>query len=244
MRLRPPETLKLDTPGLHNSALCNLEQMWNDVLALMRQIRHSLMILDFGSGHEGVSRSQLPYKLRNFDNLHLFDKETITKPPIDFGVSVVQSSNIYGHTRAIYDLINISYVLCLMEPEQATETLERLRQEQHEAVVAVADYTLQTFPPGDFLGTFNCNLERKWCEAHGHNKFYRTRARFSPQSLAELVRDAGYVVAEKEAQPLDAKGHRGAVIAYPSQSIKDQYISPGANDKRYPIPDLSQFINP
>jgi|TARA_B100001971_G_scaffold214579_1_gene252739 hypothetical protein len=244
MRLRPPETASLDTPGLHSSALNNLEQMLDDVLALIRQTKHSLTILDFGSGNEGVSRSQLPYKLRNFDSLHLFDKEPIAKPSIDFGVSIVQASNIYGHTRAIYDLINISYVLCLMEPEQAIETLDRLRQEQHEAVVAVTDYTLQTFPPGDFLGTFNCNLERKWCEAHGHNKFYRTRARFSPQSLAELVRDAGYIVPEENAQPLDAKRYRSAVIAYPSQTVKEQYISPGANDKRYPIPDLSQFIAP
>ena len=239
MKLHAPKTVSIDTLGLHSSALHNLEIMWNDIFELVRNVRSSLCVLDYGSGNEGVSSSQLPFRLRGHDRLFLYDRERLT-PKDDPGVYIARLNDIFGYTREQFDLINISYVLCLMEQDKAIATLEALRSQQEEAVLAVTDYTLLTCHPQVFLDTFNCTQEKKWQEILGIHEFYRTHARFSAETLADLVRESGYVVEEDEAQPLDAKGYRGTVVAYPSQEVASDFSQANTREtSRFSVPAVS-----
>jgi hypothetical protein len=135
--------------------------------------------------------------------------------PMDNRTQILSREELFGDDSVSCDLVNISYVLCLLEPEEARSILNELRNGQSNAVFAIVDYTLQNRTRAEVLGLLSAHEEKKWREKLGDDEFVRTHTRFTHKSLCALLRSAGLCPLNEELSSLDPAGIRSAIIAHP-----------------------------
>lgn len=192
------------------------ESLYKAVLNTLHLRKDGVSILDFGCGERGVGRVIIEGIMNARDQLHLYDSlpEKICPPRNGQGVNIASRENIFGDRRTSYDLINISYVLCMLEPEEAKGILEELRTAHPEALFTIVDYTLNNRTDLDIPNLLSSNEEMKWQQNIGVDEFIRTHTRFTRQSLCALVQSAGLHPMNGRAAALDEDGIRSAIVTY------------------------------
>jgi hypothetical protein len=202
--------------GCHFEAFQAQGRLYRDQVERLRRenLGHALTLLDFGSGPYGCGRGLLEASgfLVHEDRLALFDPGTAIRPSCSPHVHIINEDDVFGPQAPSYDLINISYVLCLLEPDEARKILEHLRARHPQATITIIDYVLQGRTQADVLGLLTADEERNWIKKQGAEEFYRTHTRFTIESLAALVRDALHLIQSGMQRYLDRARLRAAVI--------------------------------
>ena len=200
--------------GRHFEAYINQETLYRRVLEMLHQIRDKLNILDFGCGPHGVGRMLLRSLKKKDDKLYLFDPHATIEPSRDPNEFIATKQDVYGDARIPFDIVNLSYVLCCMEPIDAIYALKNLKASHSKAMLAIVDYTLRNRSEIEVLQLLTSHEEMKWRRHMGDEAFAHTRRQFTPESLEHLIRMAGYSLLEC-AIPLDKAGIRAAIVALP-----------------------------
>lgn len=205
-------TAMIASPLFHNVA-CHMEAAMNQQDIYRQKIDRygNSNVLDFGCGPTGAGRTFIEFEIMETRNrLSLFDPGANITPSTHKNVSIVSTEQVFGPNRDQFDIVNISYVLCLMEPNEARETLEKLREAHSSASFIIIDYTLQGRSQMEVQQLLIADTEKKWREKLGEDEFHRTHTRFSPECLSELVRDSG--ISHDQPKPLDKKNLRAFII--------------------------------
>lgn len=207
------------------AANCQMK-IYGEVVAQTRKesgTPDALKILDFGSGACGSGRVFLQGKMKSSDELHLYDPQTKIHPAMLPNVREVREDDIIGPRKQTYDLINISYVLCYVQPDQAIEMLRELRENQPQAMLAVMDYILRFRHNEEILRLLDTDSEFHWRAKMGDEEFIKTHSRHSLASLASLLQDSGYGV--RDLKVLDRYPTRAALIAKPGAAVADSRLA-------------------
>jgi hypothetical protein len=197
---------------LFHDVACHMEAAMNqqDIYKKKIDTNGEANILDFGCGPTGAGRAFIECQIMGTRNkLSLFDPGANINPSNYNNVSVVNTEQVFGPNRDQFDIVNISYVLCLMEPREARETLERLKEKHSSASFIIIDYTLDGRSKMDVQNLLVADTEKRWRQKLGEEEFYRTHSRFSPESLSELVNTAG--IQHSGTRPLDKKNLRASI---------------------------------
>jgi len=170
-----------------------------------------IAVLDYGCGAKnGVSREIFEGILDARDRLYLFDVLDV-QPSHRPMTHVVQEPAFQSANPLPCDIVNLSYVLCMLETAEARELLRSLAFFQRSALFTVVDYTLATRSEAEVLRLLGSKQERTWRERLGEKEFLRTHRRFSPVTLQELVTSAGLTIERVEA--LDPASLRAGLMA-------------------------------
>ncbi len=181
---------------------------------MQHQIRDMLNILDFGCGPHGVGRMLLRSLKQKDDKLYLFDPHVDIEHPRDANEFIATKQDVYGDARLPFDIVNLSHVLCCMEPIDAIYALKNLKASHPKAMLVVVDYTLRNRSAMEVLKLLTSHEEMKWRRHMGDEAFAHTRRQFTPESLEHLIRLAGYLP-EEGIRPLDKSGIRAFAVACP-----------------------------
>lgn len=173
------------------------------------------------------------------DRLSLFDPEARVDPPLpayQLCVDIVGEEHVYGDRAPAYDLINLSYVLCFLEPEDAKVVLENLRMRHPCALFTIVDYVLAGRSQMEVLSLLSAGEECRWRERMGVEGFCRAHTRFSLSSLLSLTQDSGMQVLNGQGEYLDSKNLRAAILCQPAveeQLIREQVSSPALREATF-----------
>lgn len=204
----------LPTPeGGHFEAVLSMQETIRHAIQQKRResFENALRVLDYGSGRYGLGRSLLSVETSKSDSIELYDPATEIQPSLDRNISIVKEEMVFDERILPYDVINISYVLCLLEKEQSLQMLIKLRESHPRALFTIFDYILKGRSKFEVLNILNCAEEIRWIKKLGEEYFYETHTRFTSESLQELISDAGLHV--QHIRKLDPYGVRAGVIA-------------------------------
>lgn len=199
--------------GRHLEAFFKQEKLYQQACntAHDKAGNRAITALDYGCGAErGVSRTILENMLEQRDALLLYD-EQIVRPSRRPNTRVVTEHAIWSPNPIKCDLISLSYVLCMMQRDEAKSLLQDLKNFQPDADFCIVDYTLRRQTRERVMQLLTADEEKKWLNALGEKDFLETHMRFGQEDIAGIAEDAGLRV--HHAQPLDADGLRGGVLA-------------------------------
>lgn len=200
--------------GAHLQAFYNFQDICADLMQTTRDRYGTAHILDFGTGRYGVGRAIMEPKLQKGDELALYDpKAEISEPIQPDHVHIVDDRMALTYTDGRFNIVNISYVLCLLEPEEARKILSDLSLAHPYAKFLITDYVLRGRE--NLLEVLNSKEENKWRASIGEEEFRRTHARFDASSLAELVENSGFSKPSGSAWYLDHLGIRETILTEP-----------------------------
>lgn len=197
--------------GGHLEAVVNQSRLYDSRLTAMRHpnVKHFLNILDFGSGRYGIGRALLENQINQYgDRMYLYDPYTDVKRSVNSQVFVAE--NLDNIPENI-DFINISYVLCSMEPDEARQALSDLKNRFNRAEIFVLDYVLNGRE--ELINLLQSNEECKWRQIQGEKEFRRTRTRFTAGSLKAALMESGLEIIFDGLHYLDSNQLRCAAIA-------------------------------
>lgn len=199
--------------GAHLEAFFNFQDI---CLGLMDDIRAKtghLNILDFGSGRYGVGRAVMEPKMNPGEELALYDLNPISSPIRPDIAHIVGEHEALRYTNGRFNMVNLSYVLCHMEPVEARMILSDLAFAHPNAQFLVTDYVLRGRE--ELLPFLDSSQEQKWRERQGNEEFRRTHVRFDPNSLEKLMIESGLEPPGNKAWYLDHSGIRASMITEP-----------------------------
>ncbi len=189
------------------------EDLYRDTCAEVHAAtgKSSITVLDYGCGAEkGVSRTILENVLEQRDLLLLYDTQEV-QPSRRPNTRVISEALIWSANPVQSDIVNLSYVLCLLPPEEARMLLRDLSYFQHGATLSIVDYTLKHQSRDRVLQLLTANEEQKWRQQMGDAAFLETHMRFSPDGIADLVESAGLRI--QKTIPLDREQFRTGIVA-------------------------------
>jgi len=199
--------------GAHFEAFFNFQDI---CLGLMDEIRKKtghLNILDFGSGRYGVGRAIMEPKMNPGEELALYDIDTISSPVRTGTTHIVDTEVALGYTDGRFNIVNLSYVLCHIEPDEAKGILSDLGLAHPNAQFLITDYVLSGRE--ELLELLNSSEEEKWRSRQGAEEFRRTHVRFDPNSLERLMVRSGFMSPGFKAWYLDHNHIRASMITEP-----------------------------
>lgn len=156
----------------------------------------SPQVLDFGCGQKGLSRSYWSVILRNEPGSRLFlydpafQSEGVQGHIPEFATPISELDGIRQETGEI-DIVNLSYVLCLLEINQAAVLIQQINRIYPEARLLIADYILKNRSRADVLNLLTTESELEWLGRLGENNFVETHTRFNLWDLFILARQGG-----------------------------------------------------
>ena len=206
--------------GGHDEAAYAQKEIYSEIIETERKKKHPLEILDFGCGTLGTGRVFIDGIIRGSrDRLALYDPHTNINPPDANNIRIVGKESIVGPRAQNFDIINISYALCVMEPEEAMKELRRLRLEHPESVFIIIDYVLKGRGRDWVLRMLNSDAEKKWIEKFGEEEFVRTHTRYDLSTLLKQVQYSGLSVEPKNIRHLDSHKIRTSLISRPANEM-------------------------
>jgi len=201
----------------HDQAFMFQTDLTRNLIHTHHQRKPNLNLLDYGCGRRGVQRVIFEGTKQDCDQLALFDPFADIFPPRTDNVSIVKRSEIFGDNRIPFDIVALSYVLCCVSPDEGKRILHALQLLQPQAQLLVVDYTLNNRSQMEVLDLLASQEEMKWRDSMGEEDFATTRRRFTRESLAQFIYDAGYKMADP-AIPLDEFGIRAAIVTHTRQT--------------------------
>jgi hypothetical protein len=213
-----PDTTVEDIDGRHLEAFRSVQKLYADRVKAVRKREGAARVLDFGTGRNGVARTVIEPQLTDDDMLGLYDAHTPIEPPRGKTGShsrIIDAAEAYGKPPPLlpYGMVSLSYVLCMMEEDEAVRDVRRLRGAHPYAEFVVIDYMLKG---REQLADLLCaDEEMTWRMRMGHHQFVRTHTRFDVQKLCGLLWDAQLPCSPQDAVPLDKHGMRAAVVIPP-----------------------------
>jgi hypothetical protein len=189
-----------------------LQGALNDV----RNQVNSVGVLDYGTGHYGVGRAIFESLVRNKPgHLYLYDPHTSVEESARNDIDVIPFYlDPLNHKLPNIDIINLSYVLCCMDRDEAEITLKSMRMAYPQATLTVIEYILAGRGDVEVLHLLDTNQERMWQQQIGEERFLETRRSFSQDSLSELLESTSYNVHNLEL--LDDGPYRIGIVAKPT----------------------------
>ncbi len=195
--------------GRHMQAYLRMQELYRKRMGSVRRREGAVHALDFGTGEDGVARGILDTYVEPGDTVSLYDPAAKIAPPRKHE-RVVGREEVFGPMPAGVNVVSIAFVLSLLEPHEARNTLRALREAHPDAEFIIVDYLLKGRL--DLAELLVAKEEVKWRRSIGDAEFVRTRTRFDVGELCNMLGDSGMPVCESDVQPLDDKSMRGAVV--------------------------------
>ncbi len=146
-------------------------------------------VLDFGSGKRGTGRVLMdPILSREGGGLDLYEPFDTVSPSFNKDTKQVDDDAVFGPRRKEYDIVNISYVLCTMPPDEAGALLIRLREAQPQASYIIVDYILKNRTRDEVTSVLQTDSEKQWMARSGVDAFLATRGQHDVATFAELLK--------------------------------------------------------
>ncbi len=204
--------------GSHMEAFFNYEGICRGMMDMIRKKTGGLKILDFGTGHYGMGRAVMEPNMKSGEELALYDPSAdIANPIRSDRVHIVGEREAMLSGGVDFDMVNISYVLCHLEPEEARRILQDLVFAHPNAKFLVTDYVLKGRE--NLLVLLNAHEEEKWKKRMGSEEFDRTHSRFDAESLESVLVDGGLAHPGSQSWYLDRSGIRASMITEPDCRI-------------------------
>ena len=157
-------------------------------------------------------------KMNAGEELALYDPSAdIADPIFPDRVHIVSEREAMLTSGDHFNMVNISYVLCLLEPQEARRILSDLVSAHPNAQFLVTDYVLKGRE--DLLKLLDANEEERWRKLLGPEEFNRTHTRFDAESLECVLMNGGLVHPGTQSWYLDRSGIRATMITEPDCHI-------------------------
>lgn len=199
--------------GAHMEAFFNFQDICLGLMNDLRAKTGHLNVLDFGSGRYGVGRAIMEPKMNPGEELALYDLHSISSPIRTDTTRIVGTHEAMKYTDGRFNMVNLSYVLCHIEPNEARAILSDLAFAHPNAQFLITDYVLRGRE--ELLQLLDSSQEKKWKMHQGQEEFRRTHVRFDPNSLERLIVDSGLEPPGTRAWYLDHSGMRASMITEP-----------------------------
>lgn len=213
--MNPEWHLHWDT-GKHLEAWNNQGKLYKDVIDQRSLTNPRLEILDFGCGKNASSRRHLQSLIRSTSHrLSLYDEDYVREPRQE-NVRIVCAEDVIGENSQKFDIVNISYVFCLMKDADARKVLQQLIKQNPKMSFVVIDYILRGRDNNEVLRLLNAEEEKRWLGMLGEEKFCEVHAHFDRESLLQLCQESGLTIEKSET--LDTADIRLGLIGSPKKS--------------------------
>ncbi len=197
-----------------------MQDFYESTMSNIRREIGAINALDFGTGRYGVGRSLIEPSLEKDEQIALYDPfAQISDPAHPDLAHIADEQEAFGEGPRQFNLVNLSYVLCLMEPSEARDVLNRLSSAHPNARFVVVDYVLRGRE--ELVKQLDSAAENKWRQKMGDAEFNRTHCRFDESSLEELLSMNGFS-APSATLELDDLGIRKALLTEPESPITYQ----------------------
>lgn len=202
--------------GRHMQAFLAMQRIYKARIKHIRSQEGSLRALDFGTGHDSVSRALIESELQPGDSLALYDPSANIAPPLKQS-RIIGRNEAFGYVPGGINLVSIAFVLCSLERDKAVHTLLQLRDAHPEAEFLIVDYMLKGRE--QLADLLKSNAEMLWRKSVGNAEFVRTRTRFDVDALCDVLAESGMPCTRSEVRPLDDYGMRASVVVRPAQEF-------------------------
>lgn len=182
------------------------------ITSLSKDRERPLNILDFGCGVRGSGRVLIAGIISGTAHrLSLLDPFASIKKPRNQRTTIKSTTEVFEGTER-FDLINLSYVLCCIDPKAVTEILRTLKIQNPTAAFTIIDYILKGRARNEVLRLLDSAWEKKCFNRQSDGDFVEQHMRFDESLLINLVQDAGISMSAKSTFPLDGQNLRYAIV--------------------------------